>query len=268
MKRLDDKMGLKLAILIFITPIFISLALRSPYKILPVGDSNGWLGFFGSYFGGLLGFYAAYTIANKEFMITKHQIKRDKEEKNEERLLQQYPYLYSLKIDIFEIRTSLTSLLKDIEEKNIDKIITNIEKIHFDYEKYYQNIKVTSINILLIKLNKASSIIYEHYQETVNSYDRVKDIINLYSDKIGIENLISKDAIYKIFMNLIISSKKEEGKEVKIEEIEKEVEEKMMNIFSSYKVTLKDILDLYDKTILEIDKELEKAEIIEKRREA
>ncbi len=50
-------------------------------------------------------------------MITKHQIKRDKEEKNEERLLQQYPYLYSLKIDIFEIRTSVTSLLKDIEEK-------------------------------------------------------------------------------------------------------------------------------------------------------
>ena len=277
MKEFDDKIGIKLVVLIFLIPTLVSLALWFPYKILPVGDTNGWLGFFGSYLGSILGFYAAYKIAKAEFEIANQQIEDAKREKYEESKLQQYPYLYSLKIDISEMKDDLISLNKKIKEKDLNKIISIIENINYEYEKYYKNISAT-INILLVKIHKSYSIIYQDFKDKVNSYEKLKGIVNLYDDNISVEDLVSNNSLQKIVMKLLVSLKIENTKkqETNLDSIDKldkddiisETEEKLIDVISSYNEILNFIFSLCDNIIVEIDKELEKAESIIEQRES
>ncbi|WP_306008314.1 hypothetical protein [Bacillus sp. MMSF_3353] len=64
-KRNSKEIGIILAVAVF-TPIILGLVLNIPTGHLTIGDENSWVGFFGSYTGGIIGGIVALIIASSQ----------------------------------------------------------------------------------------------------------------------------------------------------------------------------------------------------------
>lgn len=105
MLKINKKVIWMLIIISILLPIFTNILASIPTPITK-GDSNTWIGFFGSYFGSFVGGIMGALIA---FGVAKFQIEEQKKAEKRQLYVQQLPILIKIKMELKDIRPNLIS---------------------------------------------------------------------------------------------------------------------------------------------------------------
>ncbi|ATQ50699.1 hypothetical protein CPZ17_09675 [Staphylococcus epidermidis] len=171
-------------ILMFIVPILLALGMiYVPLIDNAEGDANGWLGFWGSFFGGIIGtggvIFVAYFQHKEQKDFLEKQLKAEKEEND------RFLHMEKLKKEI------------DIANIYLEKLIVYYDNYGNLYEK--SNEKMNELQYmeqdkyrLESDFNTKDTIAYElkkDYDQLVFKYNSLKTIITNLNDTFYIEKL-------------------------------------------------------------------------------